>query len=95
MAQHVCSACGHVEHIFGDAGGASLAVDTGVPLLGSLPLVLEIREQSDKGVPIVVHDSELEASKLYQSAALGLVANLSLQGERARSTFPRIVVVND
>jgi ATP-binding protein involved in chromosome partitioning len=94
MAQHICSECGHVEHIFGEAGGQQLADTVNVPLLGSLPLNIRIREQSDKGEPIVVQEVSGEIANAYKIAALSMVANLSLQGEGARGKFPKIVVVN-
>src|SRR6476659_4073403 len=53
MAVHVCAQCGHSEHLFGQGGGQRMAAQYGVPLLGSLPLELAIREQGDVGVPIV------------------------------------------
>jgi ATP-binding protein involved in chromosome partitioning len=53
MAVHICSQCGHGEHIFGDGGGAKVAADYGTKLLGSLPLDLAIRQQGDCGVPAV------------------------------------------
>ena len=54
MAVHVCSQCGHREHIFGNEGGERIARDYGVPLLASLPLSLGIREQTDAGTPTVI-----------------------------------------
>ena len=53
MAVHVCSKCGHEEHIFGAGGGQRMADEYGVTLLGSLPLDLRIREQADSGNPTV------------------------------------------
>jgi ATP-binding protein involved in chromosome partitioning len=53
MAVHICSQCGHGEHIFGDGGGAKVAADYGTKLLGSLPLDLAIRQQGDRGIPAV------------------------------------------
>ena len=53
MAVHICSQCGHGEHIFGDGGGAKVAADYGTKLLGSLPLDLTIRQQGDRGIPAV------------------------------------------
>ena len=47
MAIHICSQCGHAEHIFGEGGGRRMAEECGVPWLGSLPLALAIREQTD------------------------------------------------
>src|SRR5580765_7355145 len=45
MAVHICSNCGHAEHIFGEGGAAKMAERYGVPMLGSLPLDVRIREQ--------------------------------------------------
>ena len=56
MAIHVCSQCGNAEHIFGAGGGEKMALQYGVPLLGSLPLDVRIREQADGGRPTVVAD---------------------------------------
>ncbi|MFI4924648.1 MAG: iron-sulfur cluster carrier protein ApbC, partial [Vicinamibacteria bacterium] len=47
MAIHVCSKCGHAEHIFGEGGGERMCRDYDVPFLGSLPLDIRIREQAD------------------------------------------------
>src|SRR6185436_3132656 len=58
MATHVCSKCGHEEHIFGSGGGALMSEQYGVPLLGSLPLDIRIREQTDGGRPTVVAEPE-------------------------------------
>src|SRR5690554_946604 len=49
MAVHICSNCGHAEHLFGEGGGVRLADEYGVELLGSMPLSLTIREQADGG----------------------------------------------
>jgi ATP-binding protein involved in chromosome partitioning len=92
MSVHICSHCGHVEHIFGAGGGARLAAENGVPLLGELPLDVRIREQADGGRPTVVADPEGPAAQAYISAARRAAAVLSLR-ERDRSTlFPKIVV---
>jgi ATP-binding protein involved in chromosome partitioning len=54
MAVHICSNCGHAEHLFGEGGGEKLATQYGVELLASLPLSMLIREQADGGKPTVV-----------------------------------------
>ena len=77
MAVHVCSACGHAEHVFGQGGGQRMAAQYGVPLLGSLPLEVGIREQGDAGVPIVVALPESAAAAAYREAARNLVQVLS------------------
>lgn len=77
MAVHVCTQCGHVEHVFGEGGGARMAAQYGVPLLGSLPLEVAIREQGDAGVPIVVADPDSAAAQAYRAAATRLAATLA------------------
>jgi ATP-binding protein involved in chromosome partitioning len=63
MSTHICSQCGHEEHIFGAGGGARMAEKHGVPLLGSLPLDIRIREQADGGHPTVVAEPDGAAAR--------------------------------
>ncbi|HRO28366.1 MAG TPA: Mrp/NBP35 family ATP-binding protein, partial [Luteimonas sp.] len=76
MAQHVCSNCGHVEHLFGQGGGERMAAQYGVPLLGSLPLEIGIREQGDAGVPIVLAAPDSAAAEAYRQTARRLIEEL-------------------
>ena len=85
MAVHVCTQCGHGEHLFGQGGGERMAAQYGVPLLGSLPLELAIREQGDAGVPIVVAAPESAAADAYRRTARQLVARLAA---RPRAAMP-------
>ncbi|KQO02406.1 sodium:proton antiporter [Stenotrophomonas sp. Leaf70] len=85
MAVHTCSSCGHVEHLFGEGGGQRMAAQYGVPLLGSLPLEIGIREQGDAGSPIVVAAPESAAAKAYVAAAQRMVEEL---GKRPRAGIP-------
>lgn len=85
MAQHVCSKCGHVEHLFGSGGGERMAAQYGVPLLGSLPLEIGIREQGDAGVPIVASAPESAAAQAYRDTARRLVVELE---RRPRVSIP-------
>ncbi|WP_433851892.1 iron-sulfur cluster carrier protein ApbC [Stenotrophomonas nitritireducens] len=85
MAVHTCSSCGHVEHLFGEGGGQRMAVQYGVPLLGSLPLEIGIREQGDAGMPIVAAAPESAAAKAYVAAAQRMVEEL---GKRPRAGIP-------
>ncbi|WP_170218645.1 iron-sulfur cluster carrier protein ApbC [Marilutibacter aestuarii] len=85
MAVHVCSNCGHAEHVFGSGGGREMAERYGVPLLGSLPLDVGIREQGDAGVPVVVSAPDSAAAQAYRSAARALAARLA---ERPRAAQP-------
>ena len=85
MAVHTCSNCGQVEHLFGDGGGQRMAAQYGVPLLGSLPLDIGIREQGDVGTPIVAAAPESPAAKAYLAAAERLIEET---GKRPRASIP-------
>lgn len=76
MAQHVCTHCGHVEHLFGNGGGERMAAQYGVPLLGSLPLEIAIREQGDAGTPLVRAAPASAAAQAYREVAARLLAEL-------------------
>jgi ATP-binding protein involved in chromosome partitioning len=94
MSTHICSNCGHHEAIFGDEGGASLAKEYNVNVLGKLPLSLAIREQSDAGKPIVVNAPESDAAAIYQSIARKLGATLASQQDD-QFTMPTIGMSDD
>ena len=79
MAAHVCTQCGHVEPLFGEAGGEQLAVHYEVPLLGQIPLDKVIREHSDAGQPVVLAEPEGSIAQIYRSAATQLMAVLGQQ----------------
>ncbi|MDI9240339.1 iron-sulfur cluster carrier protein ApbC [Lysobacter sp. LF1] len=77
MAVHVCSNCGHAEHVFGEGGGQRMAAQYGVPLLGSLPLEIGIREQGDAGVPIVAAAPDSAAARAYRATARRMAIELA------------------
>ena len=84
MAVHTCSHCGHAEHIFGSGGGQAMAARYNVPLLGSLPLDVAIREQADAGMPITRAAPDSAAAQAYQQVARRLLQAL---GERPRASI--------
>ncbi len=77
MAVHTCSSCGHVEHLFGQGGGERMAAQYGVPLLGSLPLDIAIREQGDAGQPVVVAAPDSAVAQAYRQTARVMAATLA------------------
>ncbi|MGY0557158.1 iron-sulfur cluster carrier protein ApbC [Lysobacter sp. A421] len=79
MAVHVCSNCGHAEHVFGEGGGQRMASQYDVPLLGSLPLERSIREQGDAGVPVVLAQPDSAAAKAYRDAARQIAVRLAMR----------------
>lgn len=94
MAVHVCSNCGHAEHVFGSGGGERMAAQYGVPLLGSLPLDIRIREQADGGAPSVVAEPDSAVAQSYREIARRTAARLSLQAKNKQIGFPSIVIQN-
>ncbi len=94
MAVHICSNCGHAEHIFGEGGGERMAADTHVDWLGSLPLALSIREQTDAGRPTVVAEPEGDAARAYRAIARRVAGRVAAQARDMSSKFPTIVVQN-
>lgn len=94
MAVHVCSNCGHSEHIFGADGGQRIASEYGVPLLGSLPLALSIREQTDSGRPTVVAEPDSAVAAVYLAIAAAIQAQLDA-GAGPADDFPVINISDD
>ncbi len=94
MSTHICSKCGHEEHIFGAGGGAKMAEQYDVDFLGALPLDMRIREETDAGKPTVVADPECRVSQIYRDIARRVTAKLSLQKKDFSAKFPNIVIQN-
>jgi ATP-binding protein involved in chromosome partitioning len=95
MAVHICSNCGHQEHLFGSGGGEAIAKDYQVPLLGSLPLARSIREQSDAGSPSVVAEPQGPVAASYRDIARRMAAQLALRSQQQGRVFPTITINND
>ncbi|MFV0680146.1 iron-sulfur cluster carrier protein ApbC [Ottowia sp.] len=95
MAVHVCSQCGHVEHIFGAEGGKRYAAEKGLDYLGALPLALSIREQADSGTPTVVAEPEGEVAAIYKGMARQVAIRIAAQAKDYSSKFPTIKVSKD
>ena len=92
MAVHVCSQCGHVEHIFGAEGGKRMAAEYGVDYLGALPLDLAIREQADAGRPTVVSDADGEIAQIYKTVARQVAVKIASKAKDFSSKFPTISI---
>ncbi|HZE93044.1 MAG TPA: iron-sulfur cluster carrier protein ApbC [Rhizobacter sp.] len=92
MAMHVCSQCGHVEHVFGAEGGQKMAAEYGMDFLGSLPLSMGIRVQADSGAPTVVSDPEGEIAAIYKGMARQLAVKIAQRSKDFSSKFPTISI---
>jgi ATP-binding protein involved in chromosome partitioning len=95
MAVHVCTNCGHVEHVFGADGGKRMAAEHGIAYLGALPLALAIREQADSGRPTVVADPEGEFAQLYKDVARRVAVAVAGLARDFSGKFPTIRVSQD
>jgi ATP-binding protein involved in chromosome partitioning len=94
MSVHTCSNCGHAEAIFGSGGGERLAQDYGVDVIGRLPLDINIREQTDRGVPVVASSQYPNLQEAYAELARGVHAQ-ALAHEAHANAAPTISVADD
>src|SRR6204780_1483804 len=92
MSVHICSNCGHIEHIFGAGGGERMAAEYGVSLLGELPLDVRIREEADGGRPTVVAAPGSARALAYIEAGRHAAAALARRARDRSALFPKIVV---
>ncbi|MFO1311336.1 MAG: iron-sulfur cluster carrier protein ApbC [Burkholderiales bacterium] len=94
MSIHVCSNCGHAEHIFGAGGAAKMCSEYKVPFLGSLPLDIRIREQADSGRPTVVADPQSKAAEIYRDIARKVAVSVAEKAADFSAKFPSIKIQN-
>ena len=92
MAVHICSNCGHVEHIFGADGGRKMAAQYGMDYLGALPLDINIRMQADSGKPTVVADPDGEVAGIYKAVARQVAVGIAEKAKDFSAKFPTITV---
>ncbi len=92
MSIHICSNCGHEEHIFAEGGGRRMAEEEHVDFLGGLPLDKAIRSDADSGKPTVVADPEGQIAKIYREIARRSSAKLAQQKKDFTTKFPNIVI---
>ncbi|PLK48680.1 iron-sulfur cluster carrier protein ApbC [Uliginosibacterium sp. TH139] len=95
MSIHVCSNCGHAEHIFGAGGGEAMCADYEVPFLGALPLDIKIRSQTDAGSPTVAAEPESAIADAYRTIARKVAVSIAEKQRDMRLKFPTIVVNKD
>ncbi len=94
MSTHICSKCGHEEHIFGAGGGEKMCADYNAEFLGSLPLDISIREQADSGKPTVVADPDGNIARDYKQIARRVAVKVAEMAQDHSAAFPKIVVQN-
>ncbi|MDT4813287.1 Iron-sulfur cluster carrier protein [compost metagenome] len=92
MAVHICSNCGHAEHIFGADGGKKMAAEYQMAYLGALPLDINIRLQADSGAPTVVSDPDGEVAGLYKAVARSVAVGIAEKAKDFSAKFPTISI---
>jgi len=76
MSYYVCPGCGHRDEIFGHGGGRRASEEFGVPFLGEIPLLPEIRTGADQGKPIV-KDEGSSAAEPFKTIASNVKAQMT------------------
>jgi ATP-binding protein involved in chromosome partitioning len=94
MSTHICSQCGHEEHIFGAGGGEMMSKDYNVDLLGSLPLDINIRMQADGGTPTVIAEPDGKIAQIYKEIARKAASKIAIASLDYSAKFPNIVIQN-
>lgn len=92
MSTHICSKCGHEEHIFGAGGGQRMADEYDVDFLGGIPLDIRIREQTDGGKPTVAAEPDGRLAQIYRDIARRVAGKLAKQKKDYSAKFPGIVI---
>ena len=94
MSIHICSRCGHAEHIFGEGGAKRMGADYNVPFLGALPLDIKIREQADSGKPTMVSEPDGRVAEIYREVARSAAVFVAQKAQDHSHKFPSIKVLN-
>ena len=92
MAVHICSQCGHAEHIFGEDGGKKMAAEHKLDYLGALPLTMSIRQQADSGMPTVVADPDGDIAAIYKAIARSVAVKIADKAKDFSAKFPTVTV---
>ena len=92
MGMHICSKCGHEEHVFGEGGGQKMCADYGVDFLGALPLDIQIRREADSGTPTVVADPDGRIAAIYKQIARKVAVRIADKAKDMTHKFPNIVI---
>ncbi len=95
MAVHICTQCGHTEHIFGQDGGKKMAAEYNMDYLGALPLDMQIRLQADNGRPTVVSDPDGKVAGIYKAIARQVAIKIAAKAKDFSSKFPSIKISKD
>jgi ATP-binding protein involved in chromosome partitioning len=92
MSTHICSNCGHEEAVFGHGGGSRIAEETGLPLIGELPLEASLGRSTDAGAPITVAEPEHPVAMRFREIARRAAGRLARQAVNTEIRMPKISI---
>jgi ATP-binding protein involved in chromosome partitioning len=69
MSWFICAHCGQRQYLFGEGGGAKLALELSLPLLGEVPLYPPVLSGGESGSPIVVSEPESAPARVFAEIA--------------------------
>ena len=92
MSTHICSHCGHEEAVFGTGGGERMAAETGLPLLGQVPLDTPLGRATDEGRPSQVADPEGAVAARFREIARKAAGRLARQSANVKIRMPKITI---
>ena len=87
MSYFVCDQCDKEHDIFARGGGAKFAKKLKIPFLGEVPLMADIRQSCDDGVPVVTRDPQGAAAKAYNVLVDGLVAQVAIKAVESKPSL--------
>jgi len=90
MSTHICSNCGHEEAVFGHGGGRRIAGETGLPLLGDLPLEAALGRSTDSGTPITIAEPDSASARRFREIARRTAGRLARQAVNTEIPIPKI-----
>ena len=94
MSTHICSNCGHEEPVFGQGGGERIANETGLSLLGQVPLEAAVGRSTDAGAPSVAVNPESATSGRFRQIARAAAARLARENLNTKIRMPKITIAD-
>jgi ATP-binding protein involved in chromosome partitioning len=91
MSSFVCPSCGTETAIFSSGGGAILASEYNVPLLGKVPLDSQVREGGDTGAPVVAAHPDSPQADRFREIAQALSEEVTRRNLKNRLTHVKPV----
>jgi len=93
MSTYICRHCGEEEAIFGQGGGEQIAEETGINLLGQVPLNAQLGRTTDEGRSLIQEAPDHPVSVRFGEIARRVGAQLAQQSRNRQVRMPKIKIV--